>query len=149
MTTSSPYPPAGFFRRMAAIFYDGILLFSLLFVAAIPVVVLYEKFTGQPLYGQPAYYPFMLYLYGIAFVYFGLPWVRTGQTPGMKIWGIRLESTNQRPIDWITALKRFIVAMISWLVFGAGFLAILMSRDKLAWHDLASGTRVVRTGARA
>ena len=145
MNTPPKRPPAGFFRRMAAIFYDGILLFSLLFVAAIPVVVLYEKFAGRPLYGEPAYYPFLVYLYGIAFIYFGLPWIKTGQTPGMKIWGIRLESTSQRPIDWITALKRFIVAMISWLLFGAGFLVILFSRDKLAWHDAASGTRVVKT----
>lgn len=145
MNNPTRHPTAGFFRRMGAIFYDGILLFSLLFVAAIPVVVLYEKFVGRPLYGEPAYYPFLVYLYGIAFIYFGLPWIKTGQTPGMKIWGIRLESTSQRPIDWITALKRFVVAMISWLLFGAGFLVILFSRDKLAWHDAASGTRVVKT----
>ncbi len=136
--------PVGMARHIAAIFYDAILLFSLLFTLSIPIVILYQKWTGKPLYDQPAHHLFTLFLYGVAFLYFGGFWVRTGQTPGMKIWGIRLVSSDGRPVTWLTALQRFIVALLGWAPLGLGYLWALFNRERATWHDLASHTRLQR-----
>ena len=136
--------PVGLARRAVAMFYDAILLFSLLFAVSIPIVVLYQKWTGKALYDQPAHYLFTLFLYGVSFLYFGGFWVKTGQTPGMKIWGIRLVSTDSRPIDWLKALRRFIVAILAWLPMGLGYIWALSNRERASWHDLASHTRLQR-----
>ena len=138
------HQPAGFLRRVAAIFYDGIMLFTILFITSIPIVVSYQHLTGRPLYGQPAYYLFVVWLYGLAFFYFGWFWTKTGQTPGMKIWKIRLKSKSGENITWVAALKRFVGAMISWMPLGLGFLWTLFSADKSSWHDKISASQLLR-----
>lgn len=134
--------PGNFFRRMAAIFYDSILLFSLLFFSSIPLLVLFEKTTGQHLYEHTAYYGFVLWLYLVAFVYFGWFWTKTGQTPGMKAWHLRLTTEKGLKINWMTALQRYLGALLSWAVVGLGFLWILLSKSNKTWHGTLSGTRI-------
>jgi uncharacterized RDD family membrane protein YckC len=139
-------PPtiAGFWRRMAAISYDVLLLIAVCFLAtaiALPLNNGEAFHAGQ--YAYPAY------LIVIGFAFFGWFWTHGGQTPGMKAWKLKLISTNQlntSTISWKLAAKRFIAALLSWVVLGMGFIVILFGKQNLAWHDRLSNSRIVFIG---
>ena len=131
-------PNASFQRRLGAMLYDSILLFSLLMVAATPVVLIGgadNNFIKSPLY--------TLYLYSISFIFFGWFWTRGGQTLGMRSWKVRLIRFDGQPLDWGSALIRYLLATISLTLFGFGFIWILFDRNNLAWHDQISKTRMI------
>ena len=87
---------------------------------------------------------FRTYLLFVAFLYLAVPWVRTGQTLGLKAWRLRVERREGGPLTWWHALLRFLAALPSILPGGIGLLWVLVDREGLAWHDRLSGTRVVR-----
>ena len=129
---------ATFQRRLAAMFYDSLLLFALLMVSALPVVLIAgenSSFFKSPLY--------TLYLYSISFVFYGWFWTSGGQTLGMRSWKIRVVRNDGQSLGWDSALMRFLLATISLTLFGLGFLWILFDRDNLAWHDQLSKTRII------
>ena len=128
----------GLLRRLAAIFYDSLLLFSVLFFATFPVLLLTRGHAVAP--ANPA---LQIYLLAIAFLYFAWPWIRGGQTLGMRAWGLRVVQANGARITWAQAALRFAGALLSWAALGAGFLWGLVDRDGLTWHDRLSGTRLV------
>jgi len=110
---------ASFQRRLAAMFYDILLLFALLMVCALPVVLIAgenSSFFKSPLY--------TLYLYSISFVFYGWFWTSGGQTLGMRSWKIRVIRDDGQSLGWDSALMRFLLATISLTLFGLGFLWI-------------------------
>ena len=126
---------------MAAILYDSLLLMAACFLATAIALPLNNGEAFQS--GQYAY---PAYLIVISFVFFGWFWTHGGQTPGMKAWKLKLISANQphvSKISWKLAAKRFIAALLSWIVLGAGFVIILFSKQKLAWHDRLSATQII------
>ena len=162
---------AGLFRRLAAMFYDVLLMVALWFVATFSVLPLTGGeailTSSQGLLGH--FYHALLLLLAIA--YFGLCWTRGGQTLGMKTWRIRLERMDGRSPGWSDALIRFTTGAASVLmaVFGlwhlrmpgwawsdlAGASLLLPLAANLSWialsgagqslQDLAGGLRVVRS----
>jgi len=138
MNQPSPLPHCSLPRRLAAILYDSLLLLAIFFVAT----ALWLLRTG----GQttPGANPWLtLSLLMIAFAFFAWFWSHGGQTLGMRAWRIRLQNRNSGPVSlWQLAL-RFIVALISWLAFGLGFLWSLVDKEKLTWHDRYSMTELV------
>jgi uncharacterized RDD family membrane protein YckC len=128
----------GLLRRLAAIFYDSLLLFSVLFFATFPTLL----WTGGRAVA-PANPALQAYLLGVAFLYFAWPWTRGGQTLGMRAWGLRVVQGNGASMTWAQAGLRFAGAVLSWGALGAGFLWVLVDKDGLAWHDRWSGTRLV------
>ncbi|RMD70551.1 MAG: RDD family protein [Gammaproteobacteria bacterium] len=135
-----PHVHPSLLRRLAAIFYDALLLFSVLFFASFPLLFLTG---GQAIEHNPLY---TLYLFAISFLYFAWPWVKSGQTLGMKAWRIALQSMDGGKVTWRQAALRFFAALLSWLPLGLGFLWSLWDREGLAWHDRLSGTRLVLLG---
>jgi uncharacterized RDD family membrane protein YckC len=61
----------------------------------------------------------------------------------MRAWKVYLVGQNQVEINWQQAAMRFAVAIISWLCLGLGFFWQWLSKDKLSWHDLMSGTQLI------
>jgi uncharacterized RDD family membrane protein YckC len=138
--TLPPMSPPGLLRRLGAMAYDILLLLAVLMMLSYPYVWL----TGgvkPSLFVKTLY---QLYLFSICFLFYGGFWVRGGQTLGMRSWRIKLVRQDGGPITWTMALKRFASALLSLLCLGLGFLWVLYDRDKLAWHDRLSGTRLVR-----
>lgn len=140
--------PAALPRRLAAIVYDTLLLFGVLFAAAVPVVALTawhlgaESFAdGSPLAGRPW---FGLYLLAVSYAFYGWFWTHGGQTLGMRAWKLRVITAAGTPLGWGDALLRFSAALLSWLPAGLGFFWQLLDRDRLTWHDRLSGTRLIR-----
>jgi uncharacterized RDD family membrane protein YckC len=79
----------------------------------------------------------------LAGLYATASWARGGQTLGMRPWRLRLVAFDggrpPRRALWI----RFAVGTLSLLAAGAGFWWAWIDRDRLAWHDRASRTRLV------
>lgn len=76
-------------------------------------------------------------------------WTLIGQTPGMRFLGIRLLHHGQREIPFWVAFRRAWAIPISVIPFLLGFLAILISPRRLAWHDHIAGTEVIYDEASA
>ena len=130
----------GFFRRIGAIFYDAILLLAILVLASLIIVAPLRLTHDHPWY--PLY---VIYVYAVAFLFFGWFWTHGGQTLGMRTWGIRITAVDGGDVSWTMAFIRFVGAVVSWLPLGAGFFWCLVDRDGMAWHDRLSGTRLIRT----
>jgi uncharacterized RDD family membrane protein YckC len=136
---------AGLFRRLAALFYDALLLAALLMFATWLVLPLTggEAIAAEsPRWGMLGY---RLLLVAVIVAYFGLFWTRGGQTLGMLAWKIRVVRANGARLRWRDVFLRLAAAVLSWLPAGLGYLWILVDRGRLAWHDRLSATRVERS----
>ncbi len=131
-------------RRLAAIFYDSLVLVCLIFVAWLPVPLvpdhLWPDWIAQ---GWR-----LAYLFLLIYSFFGWFWCHGGQTLGMKAWRIRLEDATPTPngftpIGWKQAFLRLTAALVSWTAAGLGFLWSLVDRDQRTWHDMVSHSRLV------
>jgi len=144
MKTVSPFENAGapgLLRRLGAMFYDSLLLAAVLFFAALPYLLI----AGGTPTGALSRYLFQLYLLACVFFFFGWFWTHGGQTLGMRAWRIRLARSDGAGVTWADAGKRFALALCSLLFLGLGYLWVLHDREKLAWHDRLSGTRLIVT----
>jgi uncharacterized RDD family membrane protein YckC len=81
-----------------------------------------------------------IFLGGALFVLF---WALIGQTPGMRFLSIRLDVDGSREVGYWRALGRILALPLSLLPAGLGFLWILISPTRRAWHDHIAGTTVV------
>lgn len=125
----------GFFRHMAIIAYDALLLLAILFLATAIVLPFNdgEAFTSSQ-------FLFPIYILFISFLYYGWCWTHGGQTLGMKTWKIRLQTLDYQPITWSIAFKRFLLAFVSWGFVGLGFLWKFFDKKRFTWHDHLSKT---------
>jgi uncharacterized RDD family membrane protein YckC len=132
---NDPASKPGFFRRLAATFYDLLLLIAVLFVATAILLPLNggEAFTSQQFF-------FPVYLLLVSFLFYAWFWTHGGQTLGLRAWKIRVLTFDMKPISWKQALLRFIAAILSWGFFGLGFLWILIDKNQRSWHDHLSKT---------
>lgn len=131
-------PPPGFFRRIGAIFYDGLLLLGLLFLAT---ALLLPFSKGEAF--APNHLLYSIYLLLVTYLFFGWFWTRGGQTLGMRAWKIKVCTTKGGNLSWTQATARFLAALISWGLGGLGFLWILFNKNRNGWHDLLSKTQIV------
>jgi uncharacterized RDD family membrane protein YckC len=130
--------PAGLLRRLVAMFYDSLLLLSVLFVATALALLVTR---GALDYQSPF---FRTWLFGLCFVFYAWFWLHGGQTLGMRTWKLRVQRLDGEPITVWQALLRFLCAIPCWGLLGLGYLWILVDRDGMALHDRCSGTVIVR-----
>ena len=135
---------AGLLRRLGALFYDSLLLAALLMVVTAALLPL----TGGEAI-DAARNPLLEWVYrglllATVALYYGIPWTRRGQTLGMVAWRLRLERADGSLPRWPDVPKRLAAATLSLLPAGLGWWWMLVDRDRLAWHDRLSHTRVVR-----
>ncbi len=134
---------AGLPRRLAAMFYDGLLLVAILMIATALLLPL----TGGEAITQ-ADHPWLEFAYrlviaGLVVLFFGTFWTRRGQTLGMASWRLRVEREDGSLLTWSDTVKRLAAALLSWLPLGLGYIWILFDREGRAWHDRLTRTRVV------
>lgn len=138
-----PRPSAGVLRRFGAMIYDALLVIALMMV----VTALLLPFTGGEAitaerFGVVPEYAYRGLLLLIVVVFFGIFWTRRGQTLGMLAWRLKLERDDGGALTWPDVLKRLAGAAVSLLACGLGYFWIWVDRDRLAWHDRWSRTRV-------
>ncbi len=115
--------PAGLARRFAALVYEGVLLFGVLFFACFLYVVLTRQ--QDALFGWPGY----VFAFGVPAAYFLTFWTRSGQTLALKTWHLRVVDAQGSPLGWGRALARYLLSWL-WLLPG---LALAL----LGWHGWA------------
>lgn len=139
----------GFLRRLAALFYDLVLLFGVLMIATTALLIPYELAAGIPFPHDESWHRFGLRLYLVAtsVLFFAFFWIRGGQTLGMRTWRLRLvreDGSGLRPRD---AMLRLVWAALCLAPAGAGLLWMLVDRDRLTCYDRLSRTKpVIVTG---
>jgi uncharacterized RDD family membrane protein YckC len=135
--------PAGLLRRLAAMLYDGLLLLAILMIAT----AAFLPFTGgeaiTPRDHPALEFAYRLVLAGLVVLFFGIFWTRRGQTLGMASWRLRVEREDGGRLTWGDTVRRLASALLSLLPLGLGFFWILVDRDRRAWHDRLSRTRIV------
>ncbi|HEY9051579.1 MAG TPA: RDD family protein [Gammaproteobacteria bacterium] len=143
--------PASLFKRLLAIFYDSLLLMALLFVTGI-IVSSISTFMINDGNAITAEHPFFVFhrtsvlvtLLAVSFLFFGWFWTHGGQTLGMRTWRLKLQTLDGGNINWSVAGVRFLAAMVSWIVFGLGFIWSLFDKNKRTWHDRMSDTVLIQ-----
>ena len=146
-------PPAGLARRLAAMFYDSLLLAGIAWAItasaiAIRIVQLGDRAvrqSGAPAAGGPLLQLALLLSIVAFFCWF---WTRSGQTLGMQAWHLRVETTHGERIGWRQSLVRLAGAVVSAACFGAGYWWLLLVAERRTWHDRWSNSRVVLIGAK-
>jgi uncharacterized RDD family membrane protein YckC len=138
-------PAAGLSRRLAGLVYEALLLLGVLFISALPVVMLTQDLAET--WRRP-----LLQLWELAVCggYFVWQWRHTGQTLPMRTWRMRLVSAaGGGPLTTGQAMMRYLLACATLLPLGAGIAWAWFDRDRQFLYDRLAGTRVISTrGAR-
>lgn len=153
--------PPGLARRFAALLYEGVLLFGVIFFTGFVYSVLTRQ--QHAMQGRTGMGVFLFVVLGLYFVGF---WTRSGQTLAMKTWHLRVVDAAGLPLRAGRALLRY---LLSWLWFlpalvsvwalglhGGGAIAGSLVAGMLAYlliarlhpqrqflHDTISGSHVV------
>ncbi len=111
MNSTLDYKPAGFFRRMVALFYDLILIIAL--CVGLTLLITYALNTEVE---SPLMYLVFLAL-GVGFYcYF---WKKNkGQTLGMQVWKVRLAQADSSEVSFGRMIYRCLLGLIFTLLFG-------------------------------
>jgi len=126
-TTALTSARAGFWRRFGAAFIDGILLSI---VSGILQAIIGRAGGGLGLLIGIGYYT---YFHG-----------STGQTPGDAALSIRVvDKDTGQPIGYGRAFVRWLVSIVSAIVFFLGYLWMLWDSERQCWHDKAANDVVV------
>lgn len=127
--------------RLLALTYDFFPVLALWFVTAGVFTLLHgDAVRGGWLGGVE-----FLALWAIAGLYATASWRRGGQTIGMRPWRMRVvDAGSGGNAGWRALWRRYAVGSASLLLAGAGFWWAWIDRDRLTWHDRASGTRMLR-----
>ncbi|AOI71043.1 RDD family protein [Burkholderia ubonensis] len=111
MPRTSP-PPAtspSVRRRLAALLYEGVLLFGIVFFAGLAFALATQQRNGLVHHNLLA--AWIALVVGAYFVWF---WTHGGQTLPMKTWRLKIESASGRPLSAGHALARY---ALGWLWF--------------------------------
>src|ERR1700761_9318788 len=108
---AAPLPaPPSVRRRLAAMLYEGVILFGVVFIAAYLFSTLTQQRNGLTHHNWlMSWIGFVLAAY---FVWF---WTHGGQTLPMKTWRLRIVDANARPVTPPRALARYVLAWL-WLL---------------------------------
>jgi uncharacterized RDD family membrane protein YckC len=161
---SGPAPDvrfAGHGARLGAYILDSILL--TVFVTAFVIVLAVVLFgtldwsvdaNGDLMFGDTAAAAGSILVFAagsalislLALLYFPFSWARGGQTPGMRVAGIRVvRDRDGGRVGWGAAILRLIGWWVSAAVLYIGFAWILIDARRRGWHDLIAGTCVIST----
>ncbi|MGY0617150.1 RDD family protein [Vibrio sp. FJH11] len=153
MTTSTTLPTAGLFRRLAALFYDSLIIIAIEMMAAGVVIAIMFALNAAGLlsYGEyvdaadmlskhPVASPlFTLYLAVVWIYFFVFFWTRAGQTLGMRAWKLQVRNAaDGSPITVTQALIR-----LGTSGFGLANLTVPIDPKKRGFHDIWAKTQVV------
>ncbi len=144
--------PAPLRLRFAALFYDALLVVALLFLVTALALGISAADGGEPglalRESRLGRFLFQLALLATALLYFAGFWRLAGQTPGMRAWGIRLQTLEGERPGMGRGLLRCLAASLSLACLGLGYWVAWVDAERCCWHDRRSGTRMMRLPSR-
>jgi uncharacterized RDD family membrane protein YckC len=134
------------FKRIVASIYDSLLLLSVIFVLAYLSVFILNGFNwelpddpSQPI--LPGWYAVFLICFS-SWGFFSFFWIRGNKTLGMAVWNIEIYSITGNKVTPLQAFKRFCCNIIIVMALGIPLLQIYFTKEKIAFNDMVSGTRL-------
>jgi len=129
-------------RRLLALLYD---VFPMLGVWFLVGVIALAAHRGEAIVADTlAGWLELIALWTVTGLYATVSWRRGGQTLGMRPWRVRVTGRDGKAPSLRALWLRYAVGTASLLFAGLGFWWAWLDRDRLTWHDRASGTRLVR-----
>ncbi|MES2499465.1 MAG: RDD family protein [Pseudomonadota bacterium] len=119
-----------YFRLFAACVYELLLLIALWFIFSWIFIALFGDATHsiKRVFLQ-------LFLWLVTGAYFIWCWCKSGQTLATQTWRIKLINRAGDTLSIKEAVLRYILASLSALFFGIGFIWILIDKNRLYLHD--------------
>lgn len=135
-------PAPGLLRRLAAIVYDTLLVVPLV-MACVALALGLRKLLGGA--ADTLLQPWIVQSMAIGcFIgFFGVFWLKSGQTLGMQAWRIKLVPMAGNELTFGRVVTRCGSALLSAAFLGLGYLWCLVDRRGRTWHDYLSGTELV------
>jgi len=136
---------ASFLKRLGAMFYDFMLVLSFALVVGFFFTAVAMSLLGieNVPAGSPVAKGIFTLLVFFIFGFYGWFWTHGGQTLGMRAWKLKLVGQDHSKIGWMQAFFRFCYSIISWIPLGAGYLWMLVDKQRFTWHDRASKTYII------
>jgi uncharacterized RDD family membrane protein YckC len=125
-------------RRLMSMAYETLVVLALALLASL----LFLGVAGKPVSGNMRHV-FQSYLFLVLGVYFVVCWSRGGRTLPMQTWKIRVVRVDGASIRIGRAMLRYVLAWLSLLPLGAGFLWAFFDREGQFLHDRLAGTRML------
>ena len=125
-------------RRLMSMVYEALVVFA---VALLAGLAFYGTVNG-PVSGSMRHL-FQLYLFLVLGVYFVACWSRGGRTLPMQTWKMRVVRSDGMSVGIGQAMLRYVLAWLSLLSLGVGFLWAFFDRERQFLHDRLAGTRIV------
>lgn len=138
MVDSPALPLAGYGRRLLSLCYEILLLAAILFVAGW-IFLAVQSLLPQPV----AHLLLQVYLLLVCGCYFVYCWSHGGQTLPMKTWRLKIVMRDGTALGRTHAVLRYMLAIVSTVCAGLGFLWPLIDRERQYLHDRIAGTRIV------
>jgi len=143
---------AGHGPRLVAYIIDALILTVVALVAVVLLTIVLGLIGGLDREGprDPALFAIVIIVWVtlltiVTLGYFPYFWQRSGQTPGMRPFDLRVvRDRDGTAFGWSTALLRVLGLYVSSLVFYLGFIWIFIDKRRRGWHDLIAGTVVVK-----
>lgn len=125
--------PASIFRRVAAFFYDSLLLTAVFFlITAIAVGLNGGEAIRNPIY--------LAVLLPIACLFFCWFWMKGGQTLGMQAWKIKLVNEAGGSPTIKASVIRFAIGL---LFLPLVLVPAIFDKNKRGLHDRLAGTKIL------
>ena len=135
--------PANIATRFAAFLVDVVAVNVLFTLGAVVIERVLGLFTGRSVTLTDAELAYRIGFGVWVFAYCAYPLATAGQTAGMAVLGLRAVRPGGVALSPARAVLRVVVFPLSFLLFGAGFVLIVLRRDHRALHDLLAGSSVV------
>lgn len=134
---------AGFASRFAAYLADAGTSAGVFMLALVVVSFAVSVVTGKSVdWTRNDAWVGIAYLAWL-FIYFAYSWAASGKTFGMALLGVRVVRPDGTDAGARRAAVRTLALPLSFLLFGLGFLGIVLGRERRALHDVIAGTAVI------
>ena len=153
LVSNSPFPRAGFRRRIASWLYDALIAIAVYMTAGAASFLIISLLVRFGIFDLQGYqhlsdtishtywllWPNELWKLGWVALFFIWFWAKSGQTIGMKAWRLKVQNQDGSLISKTTGLKRLLPTLL-----GLGNIAVLVDRKhKLSLQDRMTRTEVV------
>ncbi len=126
------------FKLGASLLYESLTLIAILFVSACLFIWLFGDASAG--FKRLA---LQLFLWGVLAGYYIRCWMKSGQTLAMQAWKLKLVDADGALLGLRLAAMRFVLATLSLMIAGLGFLWAIVDRQHLYLHDRLLKTRLI------
>ena len=129
--------PASLFKRLLAIFYDLVLL-ATMFLLASAIAIVFNEHKAL----ETGNFIMPLWLIFVTSLYYCISWKSSGQTLGLKAWGLKLVKLDGSDFTWLEVITRFFISLILFCTI-VGFLWLLFNKNRLTIYDIVTKSKII------